>query len=122
MPLKLLIIDDEPLLLEIWKAVCGELNWECVIAGGGHAAIETLKQHEFDLVITDIRMPKGDGFVVLDYLHEHGTNARIYVCSGYIDDETAALSRYNIQRIIRKPFSFAEELKYFRSLDRSDVP
>ena len=65
-------------------------------------------------------MPDGDGFVVLDYLRDEAQRrVPTFVCSGYIDDEKTVLSPYAIERIIRKPFSFGDELEFFRALQHA---
>ncbi len=117
--MKVLVVDDEKLLLEIWQNLFAMLEIETRVASGGHAALALLRQETFDLVITDVRMPDGDGFVVLEHLRkEAGRRVATFVCSGYIDDEKTVLSPYEIERIIRKPFSFGEELEYFRGFRR----
>ena len=116
--MKILVVDDEEFLLEIWAELFRSLDWEVATASGGHAAVTLLKRELFDMVITDVRMPAGDSFVVLDYLQgqQEGQHQLLaFVCSGYIDDEATMLDPYQIERIIRKPFSFAEELGFFKA-------
>ncbi|MEQ9452010.1 MAG: response regulator [Pseudomonadales bacterium] len=113
-----LIIDDEPLLLEIWLGLFDLLNWPVTTVEGGHAAVELLRKNTYDIVITDLKMRDGDGFLVLDYLQSMAQPPISIVCSGYIDDEKTILDAYKIERIIRKPFSLDAELEYFQTLVR----
>ena len=113
--MKVLIVDDEPLLLEIWVNMFSDLGWHVTTAPNGNAGRECLEAKDYDIVITDIRMPEGDGFVVLNSIREKsGVPPITYVSSGYIDEEQVVLESYAIERIIRKPFSFGEEQSYFR--------
>lgn len=115
--MNVLVVDDEEHLLDIWQNLFVMLDCEVTTASGGYEAIECLMRDEFPIVVTDVRMPEGDGFVVLDYLHTQQSNeTKVFVCSGYIDDEETVLSAYTIERIIRKPFSFSIELEVFRVL------
>lgn len=114
--LKALVVDDEPLLLEVWRALLDMLPCDVTTVASGNAAVAALQNETFDLVITDVRMPDGDGFEVLNYLRGQQHPARVYLCSGYLDDESNITASYDIAGIIRKPFSFAEQLAHFRGL------
>jgi CheY-like chemotaxis protein len=64
---RVLILDDEPELLEIYKKIIGRLpsHPEVRLASDATSALELLETEPFDLFITDLRMPKIDGFQVL---------------------------------------------------------
>ncbi len=60
---RILLVDDEERVLFVLSeglAMLGE-EYEIVTAGGGHEALDKIKERAFDLVITDIRMPDIDG-------------------------------------------------------------
>ena len=58
-------------------------------------------------------MPESDGYVLLDFLKdEHKQEDLIvFVCSGYIDEAGELLAKYDVARIIDKPFSLMKELE-----------
>ena len=60
--MKILIVDDEPLIRNVIKEYCVLENFEVEEADNGIDAIEKIKNNEFDLMILDIMMPKLDGF------------------------------------------------------------
>ena len=60
--MKILIVDDEPLIRNVIKEYCALENFEVEEADNGIDAIEKIKNNEFDLMILDIMMPKLDGF------------------------------------------------------------
>ena len=62
---ELLIVDDEYNTREALKRYLGR-RFSVTAAGDGAAAIEELKKRNFDLVLTDLRMPEVDGMGVLD--------------------------------------------------------
>jgi CheY-like chemotaxis protein len=112
--LVVLIIEDEPGLVEVWEQLFLRVGFAVLAASDGAVGIEILRNQQVDVVATDVRMPLADGVEVLEYLeNEHKRLLPTFVCSGYVEDEAAALAPYNIARIIRKPFSFQEQLAYF---------
>jgi len=86
--MRLLIVDDE-----IWsrQLVKNILNWreygfgEICEAGNGEEAIKILEDKHIDLIITDMRMPKIDGALLLQYLRDCGYDSEVIVMSGYED-------------------------------------
>lgn len=65
---RVLLIDDEPLLLRTYQRLLGS-TCETVCAAGGRAAIETLeKDRRFDMILCDLSMPDVDGVAVYDWL------------------------------------------------------
>ena len=72
-PLKVLIVDDEPLardrLRTLLSDISGQLPSEVVAeAGNGLAALETLREQAVDVVLADIRMPGMDGIELASHL------------------------------------------------------
>ncbi len=59
-------------------------------AGHGEQAVEAVVQHEPDVVLLDVRMPRGDGLWVLEQLKARGARAAVLVLTTF-DDEDLAL-------------------------------
>ncbi len=62
---KILIVEDEDLIREILSDICQSLGMLCTMAENGVVALEKLEQDKFDLVITDIMMPRMNGIEFL---------------------------------------------------------
>lgn len=79
--LKVLIVDDEPVLIQsivsILRTTLPEYNWNIVEATNGRAALEAVKNHSFDLVLMDVRMPEMNGIDALKAIKE--IDPRIFV-------------------------------------------
>lgn len=86
------------------------MNWnsiDCEVAGtanDGLEAIDFLREHEVDIVITDIRMPEADGLCVARYVFENCPEKKVILLTGYADFEYAKTAiRYNVSAFILKP-------------------
>ncbi len=63
---KILVVEDEPDALEIFKDILSEEGFNVEGASGGLMALEKLTQNKFDLVLLDIVMPDKDGISILE--------------------------------------------------------
>ncbi len=62
---KILIVEDEESLLELYKLRLQQAGYEVFVAGDGEAGLLTAKNSHPDLVLLDILMPKADGYDML---------------------------------------------------------
>jgi len=88
---RVLFVDDEPNVLEGLRRLLRthRHEWEMQFVGGGAEAIEALAKEPFDVVVTDMRMPKVDGATVLRHAKDaHPSVVRI-VLSGHTELEAA---------------------------------
>jgi DNA-binding NtrC family response regulator len=110
---KILVIDDEEMILNAMKLVMEDMGYS--ISGysdpleGERAAL----QEDFDLIITDLRMPKKDGAAVTERVLEEKPDARILILTAHPTDplakkalESGALS------LMKKPFDIGKILDY----------
>ena len=71
---RVLLVDDEVQIAELFKMELDDENFETVITFCGNDAIEILKEEKnFDVIITDYKMANGSGLDVLDYVLESTT-------------------------------------------------
>lgn len=76
---KILIVDDDPDLRAALRLRLRASKYETVNAVDGYSAITQAHKERPDLIILDLGLPAGDGFVVLDRLHRHPELADIPV-------------------------------------------
>lgn len=139
--LKVLLVDDEPFILQGLKVL---LNWEalgCEIvstASNGLEAYDYLKNNQVDLVITDIKMPEMNGLEFLKNIRENGySDLGVIILSGYKDFEYAMEGmKYGcagyvlkpveeeelsslIRKIAKKKNELLEESKQMESMERA---
>ncbi len=111
--LKVLLVDDEPYVLEGLKVM---VNWSandfiiCGEASNGIDALEIIKMCNPDLVITDIRMSGMDGLELIKQSYEQlNSTAKFVILSGY--DEFSYVKqamKYNTEHYLLKPLDDEE--------------
>ena len=65
MPKTILVVDDEPVVVEIAKRKLEDRGYEVLTAGNGEEALESLKTKVPDLIVLDIQMPKMNGYTFM---------------------------------------------------------
>ena len=86
---KVLIIDDEPNMRRILSLILQESGHSVVEAGGVSQALAQLGSDQFDLVISDKKMPDGDGFDVLKYCGENEPSLPVVILTALATVELA---------------------------------
>lgn len=110
-----LVADDEPYIVEIWEEVIGDMGHAVYTASNGNEGVRIIESHPIDLVLTDIRMPVADGFVILDHIKNNELTMSVIVCSGFTEFEQQ-LDNYDLFKVINKPFKLKEEMQIIQDL------
>ena len=84
-----LIIDDEPDIRELLEITLKRMDVNCQCVGDLAAAQNLLKTGEFDICLTDMRLPDGDGVEFVSYVQEYYPNMPIAVITAHGSMETA---------------------------------
>ncbi len=80
---KILIVDDDEILLAMLIETLDSLGYQAQGAKNGEEALKKIDSGEFDLVITDIRMPKMDGISFLKTLKEKKPKLPVIMITGF---------------------------------------
>ena len=104
-----LIVDDEPGIRTALRASFLRHGWRVETASGVREAVRNLEGKEFDLVVTDIRMPDGTGMEVLRSVRElsPGTALILLTAFGSVPDAVTAM-RDGALDYLTKPISFEQ--------------
>ena len=86
---RVLAVDDEPDFLEIYAEVLGGAGYGVETAATGREAVVALARGEFDLVVSDIRMPDLDGIRLLRSVRERDLDLPVILVTGSPSLETA---------------------------------
>lgn len=65
----ILIVDDDPDMRRLITFDFKKRGFKILEASGGNEAFALMKTHKVDLILTDIRMPEGDGIELLEKMH-----------------------------------------------------
>ena len=77
---KLIIVEDEVYLADMYKTQFELAGYQVIIAKDGQEGIELIERHLPDVVLLDLKMPKMDGFKVLEQLRKNDKTKNILVC------------------------------------------
>ena len=101
---RILVVDDDDDLRETICDVLALAGHDVVQAADGRAALAQLRAKRFDLIVTDLRMPRMDGWELLAALQADGRLRQIPVC---VVSAEADVPRGASTPFIRKPFELA---------------
>lgn len=101
-----LIVDDEPILRENVSLTFKRKGYRVITADNGKAAFELVKSENVDLVISDIRMPGGDGVDLLKQIKDANLeNPALIFMTGYSDLSLENAYDMGADAVFGKPFS-----------------
>lgn len=89
----ILIIEDEKPMALALQLKFRKIGYVAEVAFDGEAALALLKTQKFDVVLTDLMMPKVDGFAVLQALKEQGNPVPVLVLSNLSQAEDEQRAR-----------------------------
>ncbi|MGH7219369.1 MAG: response regulator, partial [Nitrospiraceae bacterium] len=87
--LRILLVDDEPLMRLSMVDALEAIGHEVEAAASGTEGIEAIRRRPFDLVITDLRLPGADGLTVLTAAKEQSPPTEVVVITAHGSVETA---------------------------------
>ena len=117
---RILVVDDELSMREFLEIFFLQNGHEVVLAEDGTEAVQLLHEQEFDLVITDLRMPGTHGMVVLRRCRELYPETPVIVMTAYASTNTAIEAiRIGAYDYFSKPFKLDEiELVIDKALEK----
>ncbi|KGO33614.1 MAG: response regulator transcription factor [Desulfoprunum sp.] len=117
--MNILIIDDEPYLLEKLGSVLTGEFYSVATAGDGREGLDKIWNDTYDLILLDIMLPGMSGFEILAEIRAAGiqTPVLMLTAKGDIDDKVKGLN-LGADDYLAKPFSLAELLARVRALIR----
>ncbi|MEI8233663.1 MAG: PAS domain S-box protein [Verrucomicrobiota bacterium] len=104
----LLVVDDEPEILQIIETVLSENGWKVVTAADGLEGVAAFLNHSTQIkaVLTDMVMPNMDGLSLIRSIRKLAPDLPILVSSGYSNEESREeLSELRVNAFLKKPFS-----------------
>ena len=108
---KILLVDDEPSIRSVLTKILRKKNYEVTPVGSGETAIELLRENEYDLILTDIRMEPVNGLEVLQAARKQSPRSAVVLLTGYGSIKTAVEAmKGGAFDYVTKPFKVDELL------------
>lgn len=108
---KVLIVDDNDDICDVFKFHFENKGFQTYLATSGQEAFACLEALSPDLVVSDIRMPHGDGLELLERMrlkYEGGQQPIVVLMSGFTEGLVEAACELGAEVVLSKPFEFDE--------------
>jgi DNA-binding response OmpR family regulator len=118
--MKLLVVEDERRMLELLRKGLSEEGHTVSCAEDGSQGLQMTRQHDFDVVIVDVMLPKMNGFEMARRMRTESncTPVLMLTAKDSVPDVVRGLD-VGADDYMTKPFSFAELLLRLRAVSRS---
>ena len=113
--LRVLLVDDDPLQLEMTAAMCRRAGGGCESCQYPEYVAKLVGESRFDLVLTDIQMPSADGFGVLEAVRGVDPGLKVVAVSARGDLDAADFTSRGFAGCLRKPFTYSELVAAIRA-------
>ena len=120
--LKILVVDDEKVLVKGIKFNLEREGYEVDTAGDGAAAIELARTGQYDLIILDVMMPKMDGLEACAHIRGFSSVPIIMLTARSEDTDKLLGFEYGVDDYMTKPFNILELKARVRALLRRSAP
>lgn len=108
---RILVVDDEASIRDLLSKALALADYEVDLAVDGEAAIEQLRTHSYDLLITDLKMPRVDGLAVIREAKRYRSDLPVIIITGF-STEASAIEAINlgVAGYLVKPFRIPQIL------------
>jgi excisionase family DNA binding protein len=120
---RVLVVDDEETVLTLFRKTFEHAHYEVDTAGDGASAIECLRSHEYDALVTDLQMPGMGGLSVIREARRLATELPIVVVTGR-STEASAIEAINlgVSAYLTKPFRMRQILQVMAKVMGEPAP
>ena len=112
---KILVVEDEVVIREMIQEELESNGAAVVTASGGNEAFDIFCKQRFDAVMSDVRMPGGDGVGLMKRIRDLTSDpaydranrtAKLFLCSAYGEQAATAAQDLRLTGILAKPFTW----------------
>jgi CheY-like chemotaxis protein len=105
---RILVVDDTEIMRDLLAEVLHNDGYQVDKAVDGIAAVEMVSQNHYDLVITDMHMPRQNGLVTARKIRKMAPDLLIVMTDSYPDKLGHAAAQEGVVAMICKPFDLSE--------------
>ncbi|MDY6907881.1 MAG: response regulator [Chloroflexota bacterium] len=118
---EILVIDDEYNVRSVMTEALTSCGYQVYLADGS-TVVDALAAREYNLIITDLRMPVMDGMQIIARAREESPGVKIIVTTGYPSEDTLERCKeMGVDRYLVKPFSIGEIRQVARNVLRGNT-
>ena len=109
---KILVVDDDPNFSRLMETILRGEGYEVEVAATQHEALTRGSRAQFHLVVSDLRLPDGDGLHVLEFFREHSPETPVIMITafGTVPNAVEAMKLGAVD-YLGKPLSSPDELR-----------
>ena len=123
MPEKILVVEDDPLMLGALEILLLDEGYEVTTAASGREAIQRAREDHFDLVVCDVRMAEMDGIETLSNLKQQQPDSRSIVITGYASPDVPIQAiKLGVDDYLMKPFDDRQFVQSVRRMELEKAP
>ena len=111
----ILVIDDETMILDAIRIIFEDMGIEVRTTSDPAEGARDAVENDYDLVLTDIRMPVMNGAEIVEAIRARKPDARVLVITGYPNDPLADRAmKAGAIGLLRKPFEITTILDWLK--------
>ncbi len=106
-PISVLVVDDEPVLRELVAFILIDKGFQVLEAESGNAAYQMICKGNFDVVVSDVRMPDGSGVDLLTRISAmKKPRPLVFLVSGYSEISLEEARKLGARDLLNKPVDY----------------
>ena len=119
---RILLVDDDPRLLSVLSDTLESYGHAVTIAGKGEEAVEVFDPTLHDVVITDLGMPRMNGWEVAERIKAKSPDTPVFLLTGWGESVAAHEGSQFVDRVVAKPVSAEALMEQLAELRRTRAP
>ena len=116
--MEILIVDDEPDVVEFLRDYLAEKGHTVEVAIHGKKALECLKRKDYDLVLLDFNMPEMTGLELIKFIKKSHLKSKVIMMTGYDLMEEFIAASVGADEYVSKPFKLEKLSAMIDKYDR----
>jgi two-component system, sensor histidine kinase and response regulator len=101
---RILVVEDSPVNQKVISRLMHQLAFEFDLAPDGQEAVKASRQHDYALILMDLRLPYMDGFTAARIIRQDGNDVPIVAITSYpLDDDVQRCIEVGMDHLLTKP-------------------
>ena len=118
-------MDDDPINAEVIKTFLENADFQATVASDGDEAMKKISEEGYDIIVSELMVPKIDGFMLKEYLlGRSGTKDIPFILMSHLKDESTIVRAFGlgVDYYLKKPFLLAELMGIVKKIAGSGGP